>query len=105
VGRPALAGRRTLWRASQNVLTLLDGNIFDDLFSAYDAAVFRDRVLQWLAEDVTPLSPAAMHASLGGSATDRGVNVIVNPKPSTLLLLGVGLLAAVGAGRRRARAA
>jgi hypothetical protein len=96
----------TLWRTSQNVLTILDGNIFDDLFAAYDATVFRDRVLGWLAEDLTPsASTAATRASFGALDAGSAANVLVNPEPSTLILVGAGLLTAAGVARRSVRTA
>jgi hypothetical protein len=73
-------GVATLWGASQNVLVVLDANLFDDRFMQPDGVRFEQNVVTWLA---------------GASTTA--------PEPATFALLGTGLLALGGIARRRRR--
>jgi hypothetical protein len=103
----------TLWRAEQNVLTILDGNIMDDLFAAYDAALFRTRVISWLAASPTDnevqigslarmsaLSVDGMGSGAELVALDESISLVATPEPSTVGLVVAGL-AVIGASRRR----
>jgi hypothetical protein len=74
-------GVATLWGASQNVLVVLDANLFDDRFMQPDGVRFEQNVVTWLA---------------GASTTA--------PEPATFALLGTGLLALGGIAARRRRA-
>ena len=80
VGGTALFGFNyaTLWGAQQNVLTVLDSDVFDDNYgTAYDDQRFAHNVAVWLAEDTTAV-----------------------PEPATFALVATGL-AAIGMARRR----
>ena len=75
----------TLWGAKQNVLTVLDANIFDDRFIAPgDGTRFRSNVVEWIS---TPVE----------------ITRVTTPEPSTLALLGTGALAMGVVVRRRRR--
>jgi PEP-CTERM motif len=74
----------TLWGPQQNVLTILDANVFDDRFIGYgDGVRFRQNVVDW----VSTAGPAR----------------VVTPEPATLALFGAGLVALGAAARRRRR--
>jgi hypothetical protein len=110
----------TLWGAQQNVLTILDGNVMDDMFAAYEAPLFRTRVVSWLSESVRPTTPVVaaqvqLRAAKSSIAFDdeqspelaalRGpVGVLATPEPSTIALLAIGV-GALAAARRRVRTA
>lgn len=74
-------GVATLWGANQNVLTVLDANVFDDYAPYVDNRQFQTNVVAWVA---------------GAS--------VVAPEPGTWVLLGTGLLALGGVATRRRRA-
>jgi hypothetical protein len=75
----------TLWGAKQNVLTVLDANVFDDRFiTPGDGERFRGNVVEWISEPVA-------------------VSRVTSPEPSTLALLGGGALVMGLAVRRRRR--
>lgn len=71
----------TLWGPNQNVLTIFDANpMDDDYIGLADNRQFSANIATWLA---------------GGSTT--------TPEPSSLVLLGTGLVVGLAARRRRAR--
>ncbi|AHG90155.1 PEP motif putative anchor domain protein [Gemmatirosa kalamazoonensis] len=93
----------TLWGSTQNVLTVLDANIFDDLFAGYDAPVFRDRVATWLSASRPTLTTASLRvATLNAAVAPVGAQV-VSPEPTTLLLLAGGIVVLSVATRRTRR--
>ena len=107
----------SLWRAQQNVLTILDGNIMDDLFAAYEGPLFRNRVVTWLAEDAAPQVASLQQLSVRRTSihldTDGGgmelaslpdAMILATPEPSSIALLAFGV-GALAAARRRARRA
>ena len=72
-------GVASLWGPSQNVLVVLDANVFDDRYmTQHDGVRFERNVVDWLA---------------GASTTA--------PEPASLVLLGTGLLALGGLAARR----
>lgn len=74
-------GVATLWGPSQNVLVVLDANVFDDRYmTQYDGVRFEQNVVGWLA---------------GASTTA--------PEPASMVLFGTGLLALGGVAVRRRR--
>jgi hypothetical protein len=74
----------TLWGPQQNVLTILDANVFDDRFIGVgDGVRFRQNVVDWVG------TPTAAR--------------VVTPEPATLALFGAGLVALGAAARRRRR--
>jgi len=74
----------TLWGPKQNVLTLLDANVFDDRFISTGGAQFRQNVVSWAA-----------------APRDVAANVAAVPEPATVALVGGGLLTLGAAVRRR----
>jgi hypothetical protein len=73
----------TLWGAQQNVLTILDANVLDDPFgSKLDGRRFQQNVVDWIS-------------------TSTRVQATAAPEPTTIALLGAGLLALGVAARRR----
>jgi hypothetical protein len=107
----------SLWRPQQNVLTILDGNIMDDLFAAYEGPVFRNRVVSWLAGEIAPqVAPervadvarmsSAFDVDEGGFelASLPDAAILATPEPSAIALLALGG-GALAATRRRARRA
>jgi hypothetical protein len=79
----------TLWGAQQNVLTVLDANVFDDRYIGVgDGMQFRENVVEWIGGAPGTVAPA------------RPVT-LATPEPSTVALLGGGLLALGGFVRRR----
>jgi hypothetical protein len=106
----------TLWGAQQNVLTVLDANLFDERFMLASGVQFRENVLDWLSK---PLPGGLVAAAQQGGyptlepdpaalASPRmlaldAVAVTATPEPTSVALVGAGLLA-LGAAVRRRRA-
>jgi len=107
----------TLWGDTKNVLTILDTNIFDDVFVRYDGRQFGSNVANWLgASQPTPsaapsVAPMMFSARFARSplpmvtSDDQVFDLqaqVVTPEPSTMALAVTGL-AALALVRRRAR--
>ena len=81
-------GVATLWGAQQNVLTILDANVLDDVwYQGSNNRQFQANVVAWAA----------------GAEASAAV-VLTTPEPGTWALLGTGLLAVGGLAVRRRKA-